>query len=50
MNSSTVGKAGIKQKIVHELRELVVICIYLSVFFVVFRFYTRLILADYHQG
>jgi hypothetical protein len=47
MNGSNEAKAGWKHKIAHELRRLVVIFVYLSVFFVGFRLYSRLILAEY---
>jgi hypothetical protein len=36
-----------KQKFVHEIRRLVMIFAYLAMFFLVFRFYTRLVLSEY---
>jgi hypothetical protein len=47
MNDSHEKKVGIKQKLAHELRRLVAIFLYLSCFFMVFRLYTRLVLAEY---
>jgi hypothetical protein len=38
---------GTKQKLVHELRRLVAISLYLFGFFAVFRLYTRLVLEEY---
>ena len=38
---------GAKQKIVHEVRELLAIFVYLAVFFLVFKFYTQLMLEQY---
>jgi hypothetical protein len=35
MSNSTAEKAGMKEKIVHEVRKLIVNFIYLSVFFTV---------------
>jgi hypothetical protein len=47
MNDSHVAQVGWKQKLVHELRHLLAIFVYLSTFFVGFKLYTRLILAEY---
>jgi len=47
MNSTHAVKASRKQKIIHELRQLVGIFLYLAVFFVVLRTYTHLILAEH---
>jgi hypothetical protein len=47
MTGSNAARVGWKQKVVHELRQLVAIFVYLSVFFLGFRLYTRLILAEY---
>src|SRR5262249_9630541 len=47
MNDSHAARGGWKQKVVHELRQLVTIFVYLSVFFLGFKLYTRLILAEY---
>jgi hypothetical protein len=46
MNSVHPEKAGRKQKIIHELRQLLGIFLYLAVFFIVLRTYTNLILAE----
>jgi hypothetical protein len=48
MTHSTVEKPGIKQKLARENRDLVTYFLYLASFFLVFRFYTNLILAQ-HQ-
>jgi hypothetical protein len=48
MGSAHPEKAGRKQKIIHELRQLLGIFLYLAVFFIVLRTYTHLILAE-HQ-
>ncbi len=47
MTSSDADKAGVKQKLVHELAKLVAIFLYLAGFFMVFRLYTRLVLEEY---
>ena len=47
MNSSNSENFGMKQKIVHEIRRLLMIFAYLALFFLVFRFYTRLVLSEY---
>src|SRR5436309_656633 len=47
MNTSVETKQGAKEKLVHELRELFGIFLYLAVFFLVFRVYTRLMLEEY---
>jgi len=39
-------KHGHKEKLVHELRQLAAIFVYLAVFFTVFRLYTRLVLGS----
>src|SRR5262249_11205628 len=41
------GNKGVKQKLVHEVRKLVAIALYLVGFFAVFRLYTRLVLEQY---
>jgi hypothetical protein len=46
VEKSVVEHAGKTQKIVHELRTLVVIFLYLALFFVVLRTYTHLILLE----
>jgi hypothetical protein len=40
-------KVGMKHRLVHELRRLVGIFLYLAVFFTTLRLYTRLMLAEY---
>jgi hypothetical protein len=47
MSSAHAESGGMKQKIAHEIRRLLAIFIYLAVFFLVFRFYTRLVLSEY---
>ena len=47
MSQSHAENVGFKQKLVHEIRRLVAIFIYLAIFFLVFRFYTRLVLSEY---
>jgi hypothetical protein len=47
MTSSNAHQGGLKQKTLHELRRLVAIFLYLSAFFIVFRVYTILVLAEY---
>jgi hypothetical protein len=47
MNDSAKKPEGVKQKVVHELRRLVAISLYLFGFFAVFRLYTRLVLEEY---
>jgi hypothetical protein len=47
MNSANAENLGMKQKIVHEIRRLVMIFAYLAIFFLVFRFYTHLVLSEY---
>jgi hypothetical protein len=47
MSGSHEKQVGLKHRLVHELRQLVAIFLYLAVFFSVFRLYTRLILEQY---
>jgi hypothetical protein len=47
MNSPNSDQPGMKQKLVHEIRRLLLIAAYLACFFLVFRLYTHLILEDY---
>ena len=47
MNGTDTKKEGAKQKLVHELRKLAMISLYLFGFFAVFRLYTRLVLEEY---
>jgi hypothetical protein len=47
MDSETANKVGIKQKILHEIKQFVAISVYLTLFFSVFKWYKRLILAEY---
>jgi hypothetical protein len=46
VEKSLVEKASKKEKIVHELRSLLVIFLYLALFFIVLRTYTHLILLE----
>jgi hypothetical protein len=47
MTNPSADKAGMKQKLTHELRKLLVIFLYLAGFFMGFKLYTRLILEEY---
>jgi hypothetical protein len=47
MNDSHAAEVGWKHKLAHELRKLVTIFVYLALFFLCFRVYSRLILAEY---
>ncbi len=47
MSGTDTKQHGTKEKLVHELRQLLVISLYLFVFFAVFRLYTRLVLEEY---
>jgi hypothetical protein len=47
MNTQHAEPAGMKQKVAHELRLLLLIFVYLAVFFLVLRTYTRLVMAQY---
>ena len=46
MTTTHPSPIGAKQKVVHEIRELLAIFAYLAVFFLVFKFYTRLVLEE----
>jgi hypothetical protein len=47
MDSVNPKAVGWKHKVIHEVRRLVLIFLYLALFFLVFRFYTRLVLSEY---
>jgi hypothetical protein len=47
MNSANAETLGMKHRIIHEIRRLLMIFAYLAVFFLVFRFYTHLVLSEY---
>jgi hypothetical protein len=47
MTTTHPSPIGAKQRVVHEIRELLAIFAYLAVFFLVFKFYTRLVLEEY---
>src|SRR5208283_4026979 len=47
MNDSKKDKAGLKQKIAHEMFDYFINFVYLAFFFVMFTSYRRLILAEY---
>ena len=47
MNNTTSNDLSLKKKLVHEIRQLLFIAAYLALFFLVFRLYTHLILAEY---
>jgi hypothetical protein len=50
MNSASPESVGVKQKLVHELKRLLLISVYLAVFFSVFKLYKRLLLDEYQLG
>ena len=50
MSTATTEPVGIKQKLAHELKRLLLIAVYLAVFFSVFKLYKRLLLDEYHVG
>jgi hypothetical protein len=50
MNSGLTQNVGIKQKLLHELKRLLLIAIYLALFFSLVRLYKRLLLEEYHVG
>jgi hypothetical protein len=47
MHSTKQESPSLKQKLVHEIRQLLFIAAYLASFFLVFKLYTRLVLAEY---
>ena len=47
MNDTNKKKAGWKQKVIHEMIEYYINFLYLAIFFAVFAWYRRLILAEY---
>ena len=47
MTTSNAEKVSVKRKVLHELRQLAALFIYLSLFFIIFRAYTRMGLAEY---
>ena len=47
MDAATKEKAGWKQRIAHEMLEYWINFVYLAIFFAVFTWYRRLILAEY---
>jgi hypothetical protein len=47
MDSATANQVGMKQRVLHEIKQFLAISIYLTVFFGVFKWYKRLILAEY---
>jgi hypothetical protein len=47
MNTVTAEPAGIKGKLAHEVRRLLLIFAYLAAFFLLLRLYTRLVLSEY---
>ena len=48
MNAANAEDVGVKQKLMHEVRRLAAIFVYLAIFFSVFKLYTRLVLTEYH--
>lgn len=48
MNSAHPEKLSLKQRLVEEMRRLLAISVYLSIFFLVFRLYTNLVLDQLH--
>ena len=47
MHQETTAHIGLKQRLYNEVRRLIGIFIYLSIFFFVFRLYTRLIMSEF---
>ncbi|MGA2228904.1 MAG: hypothetical protein ABSH41_31085, partial [Syntrophobacteraceae bacterium] len=47
MNDAITKRAGLKSKAIHEMAEYYIIFMYLAVFFGLFTWYRRLILAEY---
>lgn len=47
MDSATAKEIGMRQKILHEIKQFLAISLYLTLFFSVFKWYKRLILAEY---
>ena len=47
MNDANTNRAGWKSKAIHEMTEYYIIFMYLAVFFGLFTWYRRLILAEY---
>jgi hypothetical protein len=48
MGETTTKPAGLKGRLAAELHQFLILSLYLTVFFAVFRWYTRLLLAEYH--
>src|SRR5262245_53956381 len=48
MNSAPTQHVGVKEKLVHELKRLLLIAVYLAVFFSVVKLYKMLLLEEYH--
>ena len=48
MNNPAATKETLKQKAVTEVRHLLVTFVYLALFFLVIKLYTKLILSEYH--
>jgi len=47
MSGTDTKRLVAKEKLIHELRKLADVALYLFVFFAVFRLYTRLVLEEY---
>ena len=47
MNDANTKRAGWKSKAIHEMTEYYIIFMYLAIFFGLFTWYRRLILAEY---
>src|SRR5208283_3680951 len=47
MNDANTKKAGWKSKAIHEMAEYYIVFMYLAVFFGLFTWYRRLVLAEY---
>ena len=50
MSSDPASKGSVKRRLEHEMREYLVIAVYLAAFFVSFTTYRKLVLAEYHVG
>jgi hypothetical protein len=48
MKSATADRPGIRHRLAEEVRKLVAYFLYLSIFFILLRTYTNLVLAVYH--
>ena len=47
MTTANAENDSMKRKVLHEVRQLATTFVYLSLFFILFRVYTRMVLAEY---